>query len=942
LERADEVNINQWADYYYYQLGVNVIPADTKNKRTYEKWSQWQLNPLPENIFQEWKDNHRFDSGIAVICGRAWRGVREGKYLTFIDCDNKKAIDEFCGDKTLEQISKDFLVEQHRDNPNKAHIFFFTESFIPKKSSDVLESALVDEKEQVDIPLFEIKSKGIHGIAYVTPSMHKDGYRYEIIGTKDPIVLHAGNTEQMKQRLNSICKKYGLHYLDNVDSSGNTSKVPIEMLYQEEFKVAAGQNRHEHLMRFIESLIKNTKRLNIKNPNPIIRKLAEGFNQTQCSPPLEKKEFDRQWKAAYEFMAKKLSEEAIEEQEYTASLTPEEQKVVDAREKLHAKLIQEFRKPHHTLPIIPMSQLGMDVGDEPVIITGTVIGLSTLVPDWSMVKFVCKSCGKANKADIHDESKPPKRCRFCDVGEQGFTSEVDYTIQPRLNRQTILLQDGSESLSCILTGGQSEMWPVKPGQKVQALGIQRYDTFYNSKTHTSDWRKYFKLLAIKPVVGLDVSYTPHDVEYFKELAASVDNFVEQILVPSFAPQLRGNMNDCKKVCIFTLGSQGIERPFNAALLGPPAKGKTELTYTTAAISHYGNLTEFIHTSIPGLTTETVTDPITNSRIAKPGILATYSVACFTDMNAAVQHAEGKKLLLSMNHALEHKTATSGKAGGAQSFDARCAVLIDSNNHRATWDYDETLKENLKFAPPSFLSRIDLGAVVPKEATEQDYEDIADANLDSYADNENSLKLHQDDWWGENGMPRMGFETLRKFFYYISGQPLPPLDKEEVRKYFKQNYVSVRKNDPELLVDGRYNRTVLILARVITRLAMKPRAGIAELEKAIEFVNKWKNIEVIIPRTGEKDGNWKVYAQSKQEGREEDLNKTEQWIRGCEMAKQQAVDGYFTKMELADILMKMESAKWLDRDVIATHVDRAMEAGKMMQNGNRYTWIGDDE
>jgi hypothetical protein len=47
--------INAWADYWFYDRGVNTIPADTKNKRTYIKWSQWQMHPIPEEQFEAWK-----------------------------------------------------------------------------------------------------------------------------------------------------------------------------------------------------------------------------------------------------------------------------------------------------------------------------------------------------------------------------------------------------------------------------------------------------------------------------------------------------------------------------------------------------------------------------------------------------------------------------------------------------------------------------------------------------------------------------------------------------------------------------------------------------------------------------------------------------------------------------------------------------------------------
>jgi hypothetical protein len=40
-------SINDSADFWYYQIGVNVIPADTENKEIYLNWSPWQDKPIP-------------------------------------------------------------------------------------------------------------------------------------------------------------------------------------------------------------------------------------------------------------------------------------------------------------------------------------------------------------------------------------------------------------------------------------------------------------------------------------------------------------------------------------------------------------------------------------------------------------------------------------------------------------------------------------------------------------------------------------------------------------------------------------------------------------------------------------------------------------------------------------------------------------------------------
>ena len=34
--------LNDWADFWYSEIGVNVIPANTKDKKTFENWIKWQ------------------------------------------------------------------------------------------------------------------------------------------------------------------------------------------------------------------------------------------------------------------------------------------------------------------------------------------------------------------------------------------------------------------------------------------------------------------------------------------------------------------------------------------------------------------------------------------------------------------------------------------------------------------------------------------------------------------------------------------------------------------------------------------------------------------------------------------------------------------------------------------------------------------------------------
>src|SRR5215210_4264129 len=162
-------DLNSWADYWRYEVGLNTIPAHTLEKKTSITWKEWQTKPIPEELHEQWKRENKFAVGLAIIPGKVWHGEHAGKYLIFIDCDNFKAIEEFCtrNDKTvsLRDIAEKFIVEQHKDNPNKAHIYFYSEIPFVGKSSNTNKVA-IQKIASDEVPALEVKGLGTHGIAY--------------------------------------------------------------------------------------------------------------------------------------------------------------------------------------------------------------------------------------------------------------------------------------------------------------------------------------------------------------------------------------------------------------------------------------------------------------------------------------------------------------------------------------------------------------------------------------------------------------------------------------------------------------------------------------------------------------------------------------------------------------------------------------------------------
>jgi Bifunctional DNA primase/polymerase, N-terminal len=322
-------NDNEWnraADFWFHDRGVNVIPCDTKKKTTYTKWSQWQIRPIPPELFEEWKRQNAFKDGIGIIVGRVWRGKYKERNFIFIDCDNKKAIDEICTvsgkTKNLQDLAKTFIIEQHRDNPNKAHIYFYSDIPFEKKSSDVVATtATLDQKTSPEnIPAFEVKGKATHGIAYCWPSYHKDGHRYEIIGTNEPVVMNPGEAHGFMDHLDAICRKHKLKYLKDSSSSvsaygeyGESDSQGADELFQVDVKIYEGHNRHLAVLRACDSLLRKFHRDFSEDE---IREMAWNWNEKHCEPPLDDKEFEKQWQQSKKWIARKVQEQEEQDEEW--------------------------------------------------------------------------------------------------------------------------------------------------------------------------------------------------------------------------------------------------------------------------------------------------------------------------------------------------------------------------------------------------------------------------------------------------------------------------------------------------------------------------------------------------------------------------------------------------------------------------------------------------
>jgi hypothetical protein len=291
---------NAYADYWRYYVGVNVIPAYSVGKKPMVEWKGYQDAPIPESVHDQWREEGIFINGSALIMGKVWHRpdlLEPEHFLVGIDADNQLAINELLTmngrSRTVEQFSEITLVEQYENGKDRLHFYVYTVgAHLRNKSSDKAAKDFDPSK----IPSFEVKATSKF-LMYPSPSGNKEGIRRKILGTFNIIKLdNNGIIKQMQDHIDGICKKYALIYDGGSESEG---LIPIQELFKDDFVVYEGHNRHQPLLRVMESLI--TRLRNIVKENEIMQ-MARQWNLTHCKPPLEEKEFQKQWRDATNFL----------------------------------------------------------------------------------------------------------------------------------------------------------------------------------------------------------------------------------------------------------------------------------------------------------------------------------------------------------------------------------------------------------------------------------------------------------------------------------------------------------------------------------------------------------------------------------------------------------------------------------------------------------------
>lgn len=282
-------------DYWHYGNEVNVLPANYLEKYPSIDWGFYQTNRVSDEELEKWKKEGAFDNGFVIVLGKTY-DENNTLYLVCIDCDQKEAIDEILSiDKELDSIdsiSRRYLVEQHDDNPNSMHTYFFSPIPFPSKAKDKKIGLEIRSNEKL--------------LIVPAPNLHPKGHQWKIKGITDPPVLTTDQAKTWLSNLDNICNKHGLSYLNQKSSEKIDSRIKkmienLEIDKDSDFRIYEGE-RHPRLVSIANSILFNHLEKDGGNID-ILKNFFEDINEEFCSAqPLPMGEADSIWSSSLDYV----------------------------------------------------------------------------------------------------------------------------------------------------------------------------------------------------------------------------------------------------------------------------------------------------------------------------------------------------------------------------------------------------------------------------------------------------------------------------------------------------------------------------------------------------------------------------------------------------------------------------------------------------------------
>jgi len=811
------INFNEWADFWRYKIGANVIPANTRQKTINLRWKKWQNEPISEEQHERWKQGGAFNDGMAIMAGQVWHNSEKNdKYLVLVDLDNKQAIYELgkIFNCSLKGISKRIIVEQHRDQLNRAHLIFYATHPFHKKGHTVTKPSDTSKHEYIEPPAIEVTR-----LLYCSPSPHKAGENYEIIGTREPETM-----DEMEKHLQDICKNYGIQYpggnVNHTDDAMNRTVVdhnqtPTRELFRPGIKIFEGQNRHEALMRTMEHIILHNSLIDQES----LWRFAEDWNNQHCEPPLDSREFSKQWKAAINFVERIKRQRAKEQFEIN-----QRRKREQVEEEL-AKTQERENEKKHPLPVGVLARLNEEgLGHYGY---GQLSSLGALYKRVRAAYLKCDTCGR-EKEVVFDH--PQIRQYFVETLGYGgrcwsrFPEDDNeckgyVDVKPLwVNALDIEASDTNslqdiDRLKCVLLGDDTK--DVGIGEDVTVFGALYMEETKNGPTFPVDYLQSIKYEGREQeeLTKLDTDA----IRRFRERFADDNEYLKK-LVSMTACNIIG-LDEIKEGILYMVARAKPDKPdkrerIHTVIISLPGMAKTALlNYATELMDRATFETAQLST---GLSLIVIVENTGDMKILRLGPVSTSLLACIDEFNRMSGPDQEKFFGV-----MEEGRTTTVKFGRKVKITAPVTILASINPPEGSnFDAGGLIDlQSMNIIAP-ILSRFDLKFYIAPLKDEDKIREQVDAKSDL------ETRMH--------GAPNYS-RFLKKMMVYIKQRFANPTLTAEALSIISEAYLQLRKENTAISLRG-YNLLVN-LTKARAMLLQKVVADSEIAQAAIKYYLK---------------------------------------------------------------------------------------------------------
>jgi|GEM_PF-1717052 len=626
----------KFLDFWFYDVGVNVIPADTRNKRVSENWKIKQEAPMSSDEYEELKKNGAFIRGAAVITGKVWRGNDVGYWFNGIDSDNLKATEEICscnGKKlTVQELAQSTLLEQHPDDTTKLHLYCYSRHPFKNKTSDAGKAWFNKDT----MPAIEVK--GTKSLMFCTPSMNKGGHRYQFLNQRIPVVW-----DDLEQAIDDILSKYDIQYLSKDDK-----RVKDAQRKSGSSKIVNEGSRHMEVLREMNARLHDFIKT---KPLEEIKEMCVKYNNLYCRPPLEKIEFEHMWSDASIHVA-------VQEQEKDSSPNG-----ASGRTDL-ISVAEAIRRSSGR-----------------VAVKGMIIGLSSVIQVVKRTEFTCSNCGNSNVVEHSPPlfSLPPqqsigknRRCDSCNEAASYGPRNHEDICAMMIQLQDEEKQNELESLNAVLFDNHTV--DVRNGEKAMIMGqLHVIQQNGNSKRVTY---LFANGIEYERPQTENVVITEEDLSRLNEFSQQPDMILR--LVDMLAPTVIGHEDKKLGIVLMYVGAPETEDfrgRIHGLFIGPPGTakrlGEPQSRYSSTQGASGKSITAII-------------DKDNDSYVLRLGVLPQAKTSvCILNEIASLSMEDQRHLF----DAMEEGKLTLDKYGFHKEVDSPTTVLGTTNPDSGEWYSD---------------------------------------------------------------------------------------------------------------------------------------------------------------------------------------------------------------------------------------------------------------